>query len=1718
MRDAGTIEALGEGPLVFLYSNEESGRASLGSEGESRDGVTRSQSTNSSPEKRKMKAKVDVRRSVSDLLSRRAAEGIQKRQAHSTSPHALTLRLADPSMSRLQVIEVELGQERARALRAAAEANTDALEEEGEKVEVILEAAAAPALERAPGDPASCVAMSGEEVEMEFLRNYSSTDTESLHALQSESVSSQYLLTNCTVENDGPAGAGVHHRQLSEVNSSIASFTQKLRAYRDNELRGCSDASELQDALDACNDVLQEKEDSISLLRYQQVQYRAHSAALSSKASYFECELLSTRSRCHMERQALLVELQAALQRSSATELSAAQQASDLCSVKQLWEIEQKKFVEQTDLIAHLGTSITLYEAEAKVLRFDFTADKQAQATVISGLVECQSSLQRELKKAEEDVRAGQAEAKEMERCHADRLADVKFLLMSLTHELNESRASLDISAQTLLEVRGNLKDKGKIERSLLDIVEQGKETQAVVKNQHQADLQAQRSVTDSDDRTAKDTIAALAAKIEGLTASAETASTQLALRETSLKEETDALRAQVASLQLNLDLSKAAVAQTQSAAELELHKVRSLSAAAEAAVRTELAVLSATHGSLTAQLQKAEAQAAGDMAKAEDHAATLSGKIDGLQAEVHSGREVTAALMCGMQCRLDAAHAEASTSESEKQQLLAAHSEKLGDMKSLVTTFTERLKEAREKEVTHTASAAEMHGVAVESNLKFEEKCVEMMAMKSELDALESSVSQERYARLTELQAFIESVAADQSAMRTLMTALQAKYDALQGTHELHKTKASEEEARGRDEVAALQQINYDLRSETVSQIDSAYARLQTELSLLASTDAVRRAELTRSAESIGALCDDKRQLGVELANALSAKLSAESALANFTVLASDEEAHFRAQIVTLSSQIIDLTSGLASQIWQSAAEEQLARDRIKEMEKEKQNLSLDLHKARAHAAIEHSQLSIKLFVLTSKHDGLAVELESERSFKRSIAAIEERHVFTIEQMNGKMVADEELTRLTMGSMQDKLDAAHAEASTSESEKQQLLAAHSEKLGDMKSLVTTFTKRLKEAREKEVTHTAEAHDQSCRVISISEELSDLRSRYHTLESASEAETARAQAAADSEDRTAKDTIAALAAKIEGLTASAETASTQLALRETSLKEETDALHAQVASLQLNLDLSKAAVAQTQSAAELVLQKVQAFLTLLLENAIVKGDRCEVNVGELEVLIAAHQAAIASMGRHDILQSTSYSDESSLHPQDSTQTSMGSDEERNRLLMAEFFRIRSLNEELIAEIAAEEEKGNGLRNSDEDFTFVNPMMRSSGAAAGMKKKTADPIGIVKRGKLDRAVEVATAADALRAEEEGKGKALAKQIAEVLEDNAAKAFDLVAALNHRDLLIEAITAEEELSFILQDRAADAMEERSLRCVVALEEERALELLIEASKESRDRFEAAAAMFEIEKERAEEAERARLQISDAIASAVRQNALLSASLSLEGQKTVELESSVAQAVHARSPVASYPQGDAAALTISMEGIRANSAEMKSHSASAALSPMSGSATPRRWGKEFNWHQGDKTPADMDGNSKSPIMTMTATSPKDSPRPASAMTGREGLRSSLESPRLTRMDVIPAEQKGLSRGSKAAEPRVISSMENEAKTAADKMHNKRNAIRNAVNQALDPSQHLLIDRIDQSSVSSALDDTRLTDASQDYDDQCIQSPCRISTKDVVSLCSIL
>jgi hypothetical protein len=603
----------------------------------------------------------------------------------------------------------------------------------------------------------------------------------------------------------------------------------------------------------------------------------------------------------------------------------------------------------------------------------------------------------------------------------------------------------------------------------------------------------------------------------------------------------------------------------------------------------------------------------------------------------------------------------------------------------------------------------------------------------------------------------------------------------------------------------------------------------------------------------------------------------------------------------------------------------------------------------------------------------------------------------------------------------------------------------------------------------------------------------------------------------DSENRRAKDTIAALAAKIQGLTASAETGS-HLALQETSSKEETDALHAQVSSLQLNLDLSKAAVAQAQSAAELVLQKVQAFLTLLLENAIVKGDRCEVNVGELEVLIAAHQAAIASMGRHGILQSTCYRDESSLHPQDSTLTSMGSDEERNRLLMAEFSRISSLNEELIAEIAAEEEKGNGLRNSDEDFTFVNPMMRSSGAAAGMKKKKADPIGMVKGGKLGRADEAVTAADALRAEEEAKGKALAEQISEVLEDNAAKAFDLVAALNHRDLLVEAITAEEELSSILQERAADAMEERSLRCIVALEEERALELLIEASKESRDRFKAAAAMFEIEKERAEEAERARVQISDATASAVMQNALLSASLSLEGQKTAELESSVAQAVHARSPVASNPQGDAAILTISMEGIRANSAEMKSPSASAALSPMSGSATPRRWGKEFNWHQVDKTPGDMDGNSKSPVKTMTTTSPKDSPRPASAMTGRESLRSSSGSPRLTRMDVIPAEQKGLSRGSKAAEPRVISSMENEAKTAADKMHNKRNAIRNAVNQALDPSQHLLIDRTDQSSVSSGLDDTRLTDASQDYDDHCIQSPFRNSPKDVVSLCSIL
>jgi hypothetical protein len=210
------------------------------------------------------------------------------------------------------------------------------------------------------------------------------------------------------------------------------------------------------------------------------------------------------------------------------------------------------------------------------------------------------------------------------------------------------------------------------------------------------------QAAADTEDRRAKDTIAALAAKVEGLTASAETASTQLALRETSSKEDMDALHAQVASLQSNLDLSKAAVVQTQSAAELELHKVRSLSAAAEAVVRTELAMLSTTHGSLAAQLQKSEAQAASDVAKAEDRTATLSGKIDRLQAEVHSARELTATSISGMQGRLDAAHAETTVSEREKQELLAAHSEKLGDMRNLVTTFTERLKEP-ERRKSHT-------------------------------------------------------------------------------------------------------------------------------------------------------------------------------------------------------------------------------------------------------------------------------------------------------------------------------------------------------------------------------------------------------------------------------------------------------------------------------------------------------------------------------------------------------------------------------------------------------------------------------------------------------------------------------------------------------------------------------------------------------------------------------------------------------------------------------------------------------------------------------------------------------------------------------------------------------------------------------------------------------------------------------------------------------
>ena len=531
-----------------------------------------------------------------------------------------------------------------------------------------------------------------------------------------------------------------------------------------------------------------------------------------------------------------------------------------------------------------------------------------------------------------------------------------------------------------------------------------------------------------------------------------------------------------------------------------------------------------------------------------------------------------------------------------------------------------------------------------------------------------------------------------------------------------------------------------------------------------------------------------------------------------------------------------------------------------------------------------------------------------------------------------------------------------------------------------------------------------------------------------------------------------------------------------------------------------------------------------------------KGDRCEVNVSELEVMIAAHQAAIASMARHEVHRTICYSDKSSLYQEQYALPLVEVDERRSRMLTAEVTRIRSQNEDLIVKIAAEGEKENGYRRSNEDFFFENPMKRLSGFKKFVKKAERS-----KEAEIGEAVVVATTADVLqRVEEERKGNALAAQIAEVLEGNASKASDLVAALTQRDLLVVAIAAEEELSFILQDRAVEVMEERSLRGIIALEEEKALELLIEASQESRDRFEAAAVLFEIEKSRAEAAEQSRVQISDAIASAVVQNALLSASLSLEGQKTIELQNSVAQAIYVRSSISSSYHGATEALTISIKEIKGKNTERNNSLAVAAedtdftVSPLSGSGTvsPKKWGKETIWQQvGMLNPdidIDMDSISKSPTMAIRINFTKDisRPSPTMAMVGRGSLQSSSESPRLPRMDVIPAEQKSLSKGYKATDPKmkITSTMDNEAKMVADKMHNKRNAIRNAVNQALQPSQGLSKDITPPtnsiissgSSTLSALDDTTVesTEALIDDSDQCSQSSSRIASHDLVSL----
>ena len=1019
------------------------------------------------------------------------------------------------------------------------------------------------------------------------------------------------------------------------------------------------------------------------------------------------------------------------------------------------------------------------------------------------------------------------------------------------------------------------------------------------------------------------------------------------------------------------------------------------------------------------------------------------------------------------------------------------------------------------------------MRAAALSSSQKLEKKSQEVGAVQGQLAALEGTVSQERDVRLSEVQNILASAAAGELAMREQIAALQSKYDSLLDKYECGMMKLSEEDARMKESEAAHVRANQDLRLELERSSSIAEIALSKHNNEMAALIAVKEGQQ----EALVTLTADYRKLESELSEALEAKNATAAAAASV-------ESRSREQIAVLSTRIDGLVAGLKVKDAQSAGDEQKARDLIGELEREKSNLSVELERSRVQSAAEQSELSVKLAVLSTKHEGLAAELEKAEAQAAVDVAKAEDHAATLSGKIDGLLAElhsaRELAATSVSDMQKRLDAADAEMTASEREKQTMVLAHGDKLSEMKNLVAAFTQRLKEAKEKEAATAAaslsatalsvELSIARAAVVSSNKKFDDKEKELLALQCSLDKSTMqiddlsrqlRSQEEAKSSHFDSippvdsNRELSALQFRLNESMAQVSVLSRQVADSEDEVRFERSLLQAEVIlneKLQKQLDLLRSNINKEAPVNEM--GGIITSLTATLKEVRDRGATSAAKIIEMKAIIDSYEEEAAAAAESKSSEFSPSSGKVSCYLCHSTIESLGADEDRNKLLNAEAARVRAINEDLIAEIAAEERKTAGLSTTAESFSFENPMGRSKGKASfrrGDSSKGAD------ESKSDSASEVALSlkADLLRdAETKQRAQALADEIALVMEENELRAKDLAAARSQRELLVHAIAAEEEMALSLQDRAAEVMVERSLRSNIAIEEEKALSLLSGATASSRDRFEAATAMFESEKARALVAEKNRLEASEALAKARERNDRLLATLTAEEERGAALQKAAAQAILAnkeRASTAAMTEKTAMKLTAALNERRIEIAEKERQleiqtekarrltlnvkDVDDAMSTVSGSVSPsslspkkksdRGWmtnnekagledfRDDSDSGESNKSPLGADDSARSSLLKKLFKPPSALNVHAAVMPSKEMLRSPAHLRPMGKTDVIPMNQSILTRGGKADAPRIATAMENEAKIVAEKIRSKRDAIRNAVDGILTSSR---------------------------------------------------